>query len=183
MRAGGMLAGLALATAVLDWSEPLVRAGQVSAPFETGLSPVLATSVRWTLRATGRWRQAGRLRGNDRFRPRRTQQFDPYLPVGLLQSCPMLSARFSTFVSTKRPFVTSGTRPKAGTGGAPVRSKSVDRMARLLQRISAIDVELRPNCGDRCKIIAAIPEQPVIKRICTRQSLQARAPPRSPAPG
>jgi len=40
-----------------------------------------------------------------------TSRFDPYRPFGLLQSCPMLSADFSSFASTKRPLVTSQTRP------------------------------------------------------------------------
>ena len=47
----------------------------------------------------------------DSFHRLRVRAADPYPPVGLLQSCPMLSARFSTFASTKRPFVTSGSRP------------------------------------------------------------------------
>ena len=36
---------------------------------------------------------------------------DPYPSVRLLQSCPMPSAGFWSFASTKRPFVTSHTRP------------------------------------------------------------------------
>ena len=54
-----------------------------------------------------RWLKLGVSYPAVRSRPRPAQA-DPYLPVGLLQSCPMLSARFSTFVSTKRPF---GKRP------------------------------------------------------------------------
>ena len=40
-----------------------------------------------------------------------------------------------------------------------------------------------PNCGGELKIIAAILEQPVIEKILTHLSLQARAPPRAPARG
>ena len=40
-----------------------------------------------------------------------------------------------------------------------------------------------PNCGGELKIIAAIPEQPVIEKILTHLGLQARAPPRAPAHG
>ncbi len=55
--------------------------------------------------------------------------------------------------------------------------------AKLLKRVFEIDMEHSPNCGGELKIIAAILEQPVIKRILTHLSLQARAPPRAPARG
>ena len=38
-----------------------------------------------------------------------------------------------------------------------------------------------PNCGGQLKIIAAILESAVIERILTHLSLQALAPPRTPA--
>ena len=40
-----------------------------------------------------------------------------------------------------------------------------------------------PNCGGELKIIAAIPEQPVIEKILTHLGLHAGAPPRAPAHG
>ncbi|HYN62237.1 MAG TPA: hypothetical protein VET87_22275 [Rubrivivax sp.] len=39
-----------------------------------------------------------------------------------------------------------------------------------------------PNCGGELKIIVAVLEQPVIKKVLARLGLQARAPPRAPAP-
>ena len=42
-------------------------------------------------------------------------------------------------------------------------------------------MEQCPNCGGDLKIIAAILEQPVIKKILTHLGMQAREPPRSPA--
>jgi len=42
-----------------------------------------------------------------------------------------------------------------------------------------LDLEHCPNCGGELKIIAAIPEQPVIEKVLTHLDLQARAPPRS----
>ncbi|MGH8701192.1 MAG: hypothetical protein ACREVR_08490 [Burkholderiales bacterium] len=53
--------------------------------------------------------------------------------------------------------------------------------ARLLKRISNIDMERCPNCGGALKIIAAIEDPPVIAKILTHLNLPARAPPRSPA--
>jgi len=54
-------------------------------------------------------------------------------------------------------------------------------LARLLKRMFEIDLEHRPNCGGKLKIIAAILEQPVIDKILTHLGLQVRAPPRSAA--
>lgn len=53
----------------------------------------------------------------------------------------------------------------------------------MLKRVFEIDMEHCPNCGGELKIIAAIQEQPVIEKILTHLSLQARAPPRAPARG
>ena len=53
--------------------------------------------------------------------------------------------------------------------------------AKLLKRVFDLDLEQCPNCGGELKMIAAIPEQPVIKKILTHLGLQARAPPRAPA--
>lgn len=55
--------------------------------------------------------------------------------------------------------------------------------ARLLKRVFELDLEHCPNCGGELKIIAAILEAPVIKRILTHLGLQARAPPRATARG
>ena len=55
--------------------------------------------------------------------------------------------------------------------------------AKLLKRVFDLDLEHCPNCGGELKIIAAILEQPVIEKILTHLSLQARAPPRAPAHG
>ena len=63
--------------------------------------------------------------------------------------------------------------------GRPVRLS----WARLLKRVSDLDLEHCPNCGGELKLIAAILEQPVIEKILTHLGLQARAPPRSPARG
>ena len=57
------------------------------------------------------------------------------------------------------------------------------RWARLLKRVSQLDIEHWPNCGGQLKIIAAILESAVIERILTHLGLQARAPPRMPARG
>jgi hypothetical protein len=48
---------------------------------------------------------------NDSSPPSRSALRDPDPPFGFLQSCPMLGAGFSCFASTKRPFVTSHSRP------------------------------------------------------------------------
>jgi hypothetical protein len=53
--------------------------------------------------------------------------------------------------------------------------------ARLLKRVSDIDLEHYPNCGGILKIIAAIEDPPVIARILTHLGLPTRAPPRAPA--
>ena len=56
--------------------------------------------------------------------------------------------------------------------------------ARLLKHVSDIDTQHRPNCdGGELRIIAAILERTVIKKILTHPGLQARAPPRAPARG
>ena len=55
--------------------------------------------------------------------------------------------------------------------------------AKLLKRVFDLDLEHCPNCGGDLKIIAAILERPVIKKILTHLGLQARAPPRAPARG
>ena len=55
--------------------------------------------------------------------------------------------------------------------------------AKLLKRVSELDLEHCPNCGGELKIIAAILEQPVIEKILSHMGLQARAPPRAPARG
>ena len=41
------------------------------------------------------------------------------------------------------------------------------RWAKLLKRVFDLDLEQCPNCGGELKIIAAILEQPVIKKILT----------------
>ncbi|MFM9983375.1 MAG: hypothetical protein ACKVP9_20885 [Burkholderiales bacterium] len=53
--------------------------------------------------------------------------------------------------------------------------------ARLLRRVSDIDLEHCPQCGGEFKIIAAIEEPAVIVRILAHMGLPARVPPRSPA--
>ena len=55
--------------------------------------------------------------------------------------------------------------------------------AKLLKRVSEIDMAHCPNCGGELRIIAAILEQHVIESILTHLGLQARAPPRAPARG
>ena len=44
-------------------------------------------------------------------------------------------------------------------------------------------LEHGPNCGGELQIVAAILELPVLEKILTHLVLQARAPPRAPAPG
>ena len=56
-------------------------------------------------------------------------------------------------------------------------------LARLLNRVSEIDLEHWPSCRGELKIIAAILERPVIEKILTHLALQARAPPLAPARG
>ena len=53
--------------------------------------------------------------------------------------------------------------------------------AKLLKRVFELELEHCPNCGGELKIIAAIPEQPVIEKILMHLDLQTLAPPRSPA--
>ena len=55
--------------------------------------------------------------------------------------------------------------------------------AKLLKRVFQIDLEHCPNCGGPLRIIAAILQTQVIEAILTHLALQARAPPRAPAPG
>ena len=55
--------------------------------------------------------------------------------------------------------------------------------AKLLKRVSGIDLEHCAKCVGELKIIAAILEQPVIEKLLTHLGLQARAPPRAPARG
>jgi hypothetical protein len=47
----------------------------------------------------------------------------------------------------------------------------------LLKRVFDIELENRPNCGGDPKIITAILEQPVIEKILTHFSRQARVRP------
>ena len=54
--------------------------------------------------------------------------------------------------------------------------------AKLLKHVFDLDLEHCPNCGGALKIISAILEQPVIEKILRHLRLQARAPPRLPAP-
>ena len=53
----------------------------------------------------------------------------------------------------------------------------------MLKRMLQIDLEHCPNCAGQLKIIAAIPDAPVIERILTHLGLQARTPPRAPVRG
>jgi hypothetical protein len=46
-----------------------------------------------------------------------------------------------------------------------------------------IDIGNCPNRGGELKIIAAIPERPVIEKILAHLGLHARAPPRAPTRG
>jgi hypothetical protein len=50
--------------------------------------------------------------------------------------------------------------------------------ARLLKRVFEFDLEHCPNCGDKLKIIAAIPEQPVIEKMLSHLGLDPEPPPR-----
>ena len=58
-----------------------------------------------------------------------------------------------------------------------------ESLARLLNRVSEIDLEHWPSYRGELKIIAAILEAPVIEKILTHLALQARAPPLAPARG
>ncbi len=53
--------------------------------------------------------------------------------------------------------------------------------SRLLRRMFDIDVEKCPNCGGQIKIVAAIEEPGVIKKILTHLGLSPHPPPKSPA--
>ena len=55
--------------------------------------------------------------------------------------------------------------------------------AKLLKRVSDLDLEHCPHCGGELRIIAAILAAPVIEKILTHLGLQARAAPRCPARG
>jgi hypothetical protein len=55
--------------------------------------------------------------------------------------------------------------------------------AKLLKRVFDLDLAHCPKRGGALKLIAAILERPVIKKILTHLGLQAQAPPRSPARG
>lgn len=53
--------------------------------------------------------------------------------------------------------------------------------ARLLRRVFDIDVTICPDCGGQLKLIAAIADPPVIRKILTHLGLSPHPPPRSPA--
>lgn len=55
------------------------------------------------------------------------------------------------------------------------------RWARLVNRVFAIDITTCPHCGGSLKIIAAITDAPVIRKVLTAMGLSAHPPPRSPA--
>ncbi|MDP1647629.1 MAG: hypothetical protein Q8M01_05435 [Rubrivivax sp.] len=46
--------------------------------------------------------------------------------------------------------------------------------ASVLKRVFGIDLQQCPNCGGKLKVIAAIPDVPVIDKILTHLGLQAR---------
>ena len=83
--------------------------------------------------------------------------------------------------------VPQASQPESAQAAGPEASLAHGRAgrigwARLLKRVFGIDIEHCPNCGGELKIIAAILERAVIGRILTHLGLQARAPPRAPAP-
>lgn len=63
----------------------------------------------------------------------------------------------------------------------PARPKRIS-WPRLLQRVFGIDMQHCRNCGGgELKVIAAIPERPVIEKILTHPGLDAQPPPRGRA--
>lgn len=65
---------------------------------------------------------------------------------------------------------------------APINRKNMT-WARLLARVFKIDVETCPHCGSKVKIIAAIEEPKVIKKILDHLGLPSMPPPLTPARG
>jgi hypothetical protein len=57
------------------------------------------------------------------------------------------------------------------------------RWAMPIKGVFTLDLEHCPNCGGELKIIAAIPDAPVIDKILTHLGLQVRAPRRAAARG
>ena len=53
--------------------------------------------------------------------------------------------------------------------------------SRLLRRVFNLDMECCPNCGGKVKVVAAIEEPGVIKKILTYLGLSPHPPPKSPA--
>ena len=51
----------------------------------------------------------------------------------------------------------------------------------MLKRVFDIDIEQCPHCGGQLKLIAAIEEPAVIRRILTHLGLAAQPPPLAPA--
>jgi len=72
-----------------------------------------------------------------------------------------------------------------GTDGAPEKSPSAKRMswARLLKRVFNIDVSVCPKCQGQIKIISAIEDPKVIKKILSHLGLPSTIPKLQPARG
>jgi hypothetical protein len=83
-----------------------------------------------------------------------------------------------------RAAVVPGTVAKASEPVAePMHAPARMSWARLRKRVFAIDIEHCPNGGGARKIIAAIEEPTVMRKMLTHLGLPARAPPRAPARG
>ena len=86
---------------------------------------------------------------------------------------------------TRSLFLTTSAEPP-GTGAAQPWSMASTRASAgpdCSSGVYKIDLEHCLNCDGLLKIIAAILESAAIERILTHLGLQARAPPRAPAPG
>jgi hypothetical protein len=115
----------ALRIDVLGRLRRAARPSAVTACAERGQADVAIGRLKAVNGRVGPWRSDQRLslRKLHAYGSSWMSPIDPNPPGGFLQSCPMLSPRFSRFASTERPFVTSHTRPLPVLRDSPLRSQ------------------------------------------------------------
>jgi hypothetical protein len=85
-------------------------------------------------------------------------------------------------VPQKKPELAIAANPEADSDKPPASAKRI-AWAQLLKRVFNIDVSVCPKCQGKVKIIAAIEEPKVIKKILTHMGLPSSAPKLAPARG